>query len=396
MLSAVAVATRTTEPVLVKEIDERALASFRFNDAQLEIARTLAPKSYVTVPLTARGEVIGSITLVTAESGRVYGDEDAALAQELARHAAAAIDNARLYAEVERRSRAARALEAVGDGVVLVDRDGVIRLWNTAATTITGVPEAETLGRQDRGRRPPLGGDRAADPGREPAGRARPRRDRPGRVRRPRALDLRLGRGLRGGHRLRLPRPDRGEAARGDEGRLRRHRLARAADAAGGDLRLCADDPPHRHRARSGDPRAAARRDRLRVGPARHDRQRPPRRRPPRRRPAPRHGRAVRSRRARGDRARVGADAPAGERRARPGRAGADPERRRRPRPAAPGARQPRRQRDQVLARGRPGPALGRERRRRDPVRDRRHRARHPGRPSTGGSSRSSTGSIPT
>ena len=148
MLAAVAVATRRTEPVLVTEIDERALASFRFNDDQLEIARTLAPKSYVTVPLTARGEVIGSITLVTAESGRVYGDEDAALAQELARHAAAAIDNARLYAEVERRSRAARALEAVGDGVVLVDRDGVIRLWNTAATTITGVSEAETLGRR--------------------------------------------------------------------------------------------------------------------------------------------------------------------------------------------------------------------------------------------------------
>ena len=148
MLSAVTVATRTTEPVLVKEIDERALAAFRFNDAQLEIARTLAPRSYVTVPLTARGEVFGSVTLVMAESGRVYGDDDAALAQELARHAAAAIDNARLYAEVERRSRAARALEAVGDGVVLVDRDGVIRLWNTAATTITGVPEDDTLGRK--------------------------------------------------------------------------------------------------------------------------------------------------------------------------------------------------------------------------------------------------------
>jgi PAS domain S-box-containing protein len=147
MLSAVTVATRTTEPVLVTEVDERALAAFRFNDDQLEIARTLAPKSYVTVPLTARGEVFGSITLVTAESGRVFGAEDLALAVELARHAAAAIDNARLYAESERRSRAARALEAVGDGVVLVDRDGIIRLWNPAATTITGLSEAEVLGR---------------------------------------------------------------------------------------------------------------------------------------------------------------------------------------------------------------------------------------------------------
>ena len=148
MLAAVTVATRTTDPVLVQEIDERALAAFRFDEVQLEIARALAPRSYVTVPLTARGKVFGSVTLVTAESGRVYGEEDAALAQELARHAAAAIDNARLYAESERRSRAARALEAVGDGVVLVDREGVIRLWNTAATTITGVPEADTLGRK--------------------------------------------------------------------------------------------------------------------------------------------------------------------------------------------------------------------------------------------------------
>jgi PAS domain S-box-containing protein len=148
MLAAVTVATRTTEPVLVKEIDERALAAFRFDDTQLEIARALAPRSYVTVPLTARGEVFGSVTLVTAESGRVYGEDDAALAQELARHAAAAIDNARLYAESERRSRAARALEVVADGVVLVDREGVIRLWNTAATTITGVAEGDTLGRK--------------------------------------------------------------------------------------------------------------------------------------------------------------------------------------------------------------------------------------------------------
>ena len=90
----------------------------------------------------------GSISLVTAESGRVYGEDDLTLAQELARHAAAAIDNARLYAEAERMGRAARALEAVGDGVVLVDSGGVIRLWNTAAGTITGVPEEDVLGKK--------------------------------------------------------------------------------------------------------------------------------------------------------------------------------------------------------------------------------------------------------
>jgi PAS domain S-box-containing protein len=141
-------AIRSQEPVLVSAVDDEVLAGFAFDERQLEIARALGPRSYVTVPLLARGEVFGSISLVTAESGRTYGLDDLAVAIELARHAAAAIDNARLYAESERRSRAARALEAVGDGVVLVDRDGVIRLWNTAATTITGVSEADTLGRR--------------------------------------------------------------------------------------------------------------------------------------------------------------------------------------------------------------------------------------------------------
>ena len=141
-------AIRTQAPVLVGEIDDEALATFGFDDRQLEIARSLAPRSYVTVPLVARGEVFGSISLVTAESGRVYGEDDLTLAQELARHAASAIDNARLYAEAERMGRAARALEAVGDGVVLVDSDGVIRLWNTAAGTITGVPEEDVLGKR--------------------------------------------------------------------------------------------------------------------------------------------------------------------------------------------------------------------------------------------------------
>jgi PAS domain S-box-containing protein len=143
-----ATAIRSHEPVLVRRIDEAALATFGFDERQLGIARALAPHSYVTVPLIARGEVFGSISLVTAESGRTYGENDLTLAQELARHAASAIDNARLYAEAERRGRAARALEAVGDGVVLVDREGVIRLWNTAAGTITGLPEEDVLGRR--------------------------------------------------------------------------------------------------------------------------------------------------------------------------------------------------------------------------------------------------------
>jgi PAS domain S-box-containing protein len=143
-----AAAIHAREPVLVREVDEAALATFGFDEQQLEIARALAPHSYITVPLLARGEVFGSISLVTAESGRTYGEDDVSLAQELARHAAAAIDNARLYDEAERRGRATRVLAAIGDGVVMVDGDGIVRLWNPAAAAITGLADADVLGRK--------------------------------------------------------------------------------------------------------------------------------------------------------------------------------------------------------------------------------------------------------
>ncbi|MGH3129856.1 MAG: sensor histidine kinase, partial [Gaiellaceae bacterium] len=51
------------------------------------------------------------------------------------------------YEEAEQRARAAEALEFVGDGVFLLDRDGIVRLWNPAAEAITGLPAAAVEGR---------------------------------------------------------------------------------------------------------------------------------------------------------------------------------------------------------------------------------------------------------
>jgi signal transduction histidine kinase len=64
-------------------------------------ALTLSPhpglKSLMVVPLIAPGRTFGAITFVSADSGRSYGQADLALAQDLARRAALAVDNARLY-----------------------------------------------------------------------------------------------------------------------------------------------------------------------------------------------------------------------------------------------------------------------------------------------------------
>ncbi|GAB6196806.1 ATP-binding protein [Lysobacter xanthus] len=58
-------------------------------------------RSYIMVPLMARGGVIGVLTLVQAESGRRYDAADVALAQDLARRAATAVDNARLVHQLQ-------------------------------------------------------------------------------------------------------------------------------------------------------------------------------------------------------------------------------------------------------------------------------------------------------
>lgn len=54
---------------------------------------------------------------------------------------------ARGRVSLEQRAQAARVLSNVGDGIVLVDRAGVVRLWNPAAEAITGVAAEEVVGR---------------------------------------------------------------------------------------------------------------------------------------------------------------------------------------------------------------------------------------------------------
>jgi two-component system phosphate regulon sensor histidine kinase PhoR len=56
------------------------------------------------------------------------------------------IENAKLYEEVEKRARAARALETIADGVVLLDRDERVLLWNNAAEAMTGLTAAHVVG----------------------------------------------------------------------------------------------------------------------------------------------------------------------------------------------------------------------------------------------------------
>jgi signal transduction histidine kinase len=138
---------RSGEAQLVPEMTDEMVAALARNDEHRRLIEELGLRSFMTVPLVARRGVLGAITFIASTSDRRFGPGDLAFAQELARRAAAAIENTRLHAETEERARASLVLDHVGEGVFLVDSLGFVRLWNPAAETITGMTAAEIVGR---------------------------------------------------------------------------------------------------------------------------------------------------------------------------------------------------------------------------------------------------------
>ena len=90
-------ADRTAQ--LIPEITDEMLVAAAMDEDQLRIGRDLQLRSALTVPLKARGRVLGLITWVTSESGRRYGPDDLGFAEHLARRASVAIDNAELHSQ---------------------------------------------------------------------------------------------------------------------------------------------------------------------------------------------------------------------------------------------------------------------------------------------------------
>jgi PAS domain S-box-containing protein len=94
------------ESVLLPFITDDALAANAVNEDHLRLTMELRPRSLVSVPLRVADRVTGGLTLYVSDSGRRYGPDDLALAEELARRAALAVENARLYHAAEQATRA--------------------------------------------------------------------------------------------------------------------------------------------------------------------------------------------------------------------------------------------------------------------------------------------------
>jgi PAS domain S-box-containing protein len=92
---------------LVPEITEASYRATAVDAEHLQLIEQVRARALVAVPLLVADRVLGVVTLfATDASDRAYGPGDLALAEELARRAALAVDNARLYDEAQQATRA--------------------------------------------------------------------------------------------------------------------------------------------------------------------------------------------------------------------------------------------------------------------------------------------------
>ncbi|MBI4494084.1 MAG: GAF domain-containing protein [Chloroflexi bacterium] len=95
---------RTGQPELIPEFSDPLLETIAQDAEHLRLAQELGSKSFLVAPLVTRGRTLGVISFAS-DSHRRYGPADLALAEDLAHRCALAIDNARLYQEVQQALR---------------------------------------------------------------------------------------------------------------------------------------------------------------------------------------------------------------------------------------------------------------------------------------------------
>jgi signal transduction histidine kinase len=116
----------------VPSIDDEIQIEAGHNGERLRGLRGLGVTSYMVVPMIARGHVVGAFSVLSGESRRRYGPYDLEVATHLARRAALAVDNARLYEE----SRAATRLREELLAVVSHDLKNPLGAINLAANLL--------------------------------------------------------------------------------------------------------------------------------------------------------------------------------------------------------------------------------------------------------------------
>jgi PAS domain S-box-containing protein len=130
---------RGGEPELRASMSDELMRSFAQGS---EHARFMIAHSYhsaAVAPLLARGRTLGALSLLRLGDSEPYGGADLELASELARRAALAIDNARLFTEVRRvEQRLEAVLINIAEAITMTDAHGRMVFANQAAAELLG------------------------------------------------------------------------------------------------------------------------------------------------------------------------------------------------------------------------------------------------------------------
>jgi PAS domain S-box-containing protein len=101
----VAAVIEAGEPRMLNGLTDQQLDAIAVNEEHRELLRTLALRAVMFVPIKLRDRVYGAISLIRSDIDHPFDDEDLRLAQELARRAGIAIDNARVHAQLRDTAR---------------------------------------------------------------------------------------------------------------------------------------------------------------------------------------------------------------------------------------------------------------------------------------------------
>lgn len=104
-----------------------------------KLLAALGPGAYARIPLVARGAAIGALTLIGSSLRPTFSEADLRLAEELAAHAAVALENAQLFrAANERRAELDAVLASMAEAVLVFDGRRRLRLNNRSAVSLFG------------------------------------------------------------------------------------------------------------------------------------------------------------------------------------------------------------------------------------------------------------------
>ncbi|MCS6949571.1 MAG: GAF domain-containing protein [Armatimonadota bacterium] len=143
----IGMAVRNKELILVEDAQ-------RSSQPVRGFGRMLGTNAFLVAPILARNRVIGVVVADNKPSARPIDQANIQLLTTFINQAGMAIENARLYHDLDRRYNelhnlweyTRNLLSSIGVGVISIDRDEVILTWNRAAERITTIPYDRALG----------------------------------------------------------------------------------------------------------------------------------------------------------------------------------------------------------------------------------------------------------